>query len=130
MIIGVAIGVAMIVAIDLANGAADRAFDLGTQAVAGRTTHSIVAGPSGLDESVYFDLRREVGYRLSAPVIEDYVLVDELDSQPMRLLAIDPFAEEPFRSYLGGGNGTDAVRGYLTKFMVQPNMCLWTKIIH
>ena len=35
LVIGVAIGVAMIVAIDLANGSADRAFQLGTETVTG-----------------------------------------------------------------------------------------------
>ena len=95
-VVGVAIGVAMIIAIDLANGSAERAFALGTESVAGRATHQIVGGPSGLDEDVYVDLRRELGYRDSAPVVEGYVTAVELDAQPMRLLGIDPFAEAPF----------------------------------
>ncbi|MEZ4555232.1 MAG: hypothetical protein R2854_02045 [Caldilineaceae bacterium] len=53
-----AIGVAMIVAIDLANGSAERAFNLGAETVAGRATHQIVGGPTGLDEAVYTRLRR------------------------------------------------------------------------
>ena len=100
-VLGVAIGVAMIVAIDLANGSASRAFALGTETVAGKATHQIMGGPAGLDESVYADLRRTLGYRLSAPVVESYVVAPQLDGQPMRLLGIDPFAEAPFRSYLG-----------------------------
>ncbi|MEZ4737245.1 MAG: hypothetical protein R3E79_59955 [Caldilineaceae bacterium] len=36
LVLGVAIGVAMIVAIDLANGSAARAFALGTETVTGR----------------------------------------------------------------------------------------------
>src|SRR5437867_5454810 len=67
-ILGVAIGVAMIVAIDLANGSAEQAFALGTETVTGRATHQIVGGPSGLDEQIYTKLRRELGYRQSAPV--------------------------------------------------------------
>lgn len=42
LIVGVAIGVAMMVSIDLANGSASRAFALSTDAVTGRTTHRIV----------------------------------------------------------------------------------------
>lgn len=97
-VIGVAIGVAMIVAIDLANGSAERAFNLGAETVAGRATHQIVGGPTGLDESVYTRLRREVAYRASAPIVESYVVAPQLDGQPMRLLGVDPFAEPPFRS--------------------------------
>ena len=81
LIAGVAIGVAMIVAIDLANGSAERAFALGTETVAGRATHAIIGGPSGLDEQVYADLRADTGFRLSAPVVEGYLIVEELDRQ-------------------------------------------------
>ncbi|MBX3015006.1 MAG: ABC transporter permease [Caldilineaceae bacterium] len=125
LVLGVAIGVAMIVAIDLANGSAARAFALGTETVTGRATHQIVGGPSGLDEQLYTTLRRELGYRASAPVVEAYVTAIELDAQPMRLLGIDPFAEAPFRSYLGALNQTETpLPAYLTALMVEPNTML------
>lgn len=129
LIAGVAIGVAMIVAIDLANGSANRAFSLGAEQIAGRATHQIVGGPNGVDAAVYVRLRRELGFRLSAPVVESYVSVPQLDAQPMRLLGIDPFAEPPFRSYLGGnqpgdGASVDYRNDYLTPFLVQPNTVL------
>lgn len=123
LIVGVAIGVAMIVAIDLANTSAERAFALGTETVAGRATHTIVGGPQGLDEQVYTDIRRNLGFRLDAPVVEGYLVVDQLDHQPMRLLGVDPFAESPFRSYLGT-TGNQAEPDFLTPFMVQPNTVL------
>lgn len=122
-VLGVAIGVAMIVAIDLANGSAARAFELGAETVTGRATHQIVGGPTGLDEEVYTRLRRDLGFRLSAPVVTDYVIAVELDAQPMRLLGIDPFADAPFRSYLGNQNPGMAP-DYLTDLMVRPNAVL------
>lgn len=125
LVLGVAIGVAMIVAIDLANGSAARAFVLGTETVTGRATHQIVGGPNGLDEQIYTRLRRDLGYRASAPVVESYVTALELDAQPMRLLGIDPFAETPFRSYLGTMNQSAApAPDYLTPLMVQPDTVL------
>jgi len=45
MILGITLGVAVAIAIDLANVSASRAFDLSTEAVAGRTTHQIIGGP-------------------------------------------------------------------------------------
>ncbi len=39
MILGIALGVAVVVSIDLANASAERAFDLSTQTVAGKATH-------------------------------------------------------------------------------------------
>jgi putative ABC transport system permease protein len=122
-VLGVAIGVAMIVAIDLANGSAARAFELGTETVTGKATHQIVGGPSGLDEELYTRLRRELGFRMSAPVVEEYIIALELDAQPMRLLGIDPFADAPFRSYLGDQNPGTAP-DYLDDIMVRPNTVL------
>jgi putative ABC transport system permease protein len=125
LIVGVAIGVAMIVAIDLANGSADRAFQLGTETVTGKATHQVTGGPSGLDESVYTALRTEAVYRDSAPVVESYVVAEELDTQPMRLLGVDPFAEPPFRSYLGPGDQSQApAGGFLAELMASPNTVL------
>ena len=128
LVVGVAIGVAMIVAIDLANGSANRAFALGTEQITGRATHQVVGGPDGVDAAVYARLRRELAFRLSAPVVESYVSVPRLDAQPMRLLGIDPFAEPPFRSYLGGQSvdaaAIDGFGSYLTPFLVEPNTVL------
>lgn len=119
LIVGVAIGVAMMVSIDLANGSASRAFALSTDAVTGRTTHRIEGGPNGLDEAVYRRLRQELGYPLAAPVVEGYVQAETLGPQPIRLVGIDPFAEPPFRNYFGSGAGGDA--GGLTPFLTRPN---------
>ncbi len=123
-IIGVGVGVAMIVAIDLATGAANRAFTISTEAVAGKTTHQIVGGPSGVDESIYVTLRQQLGYRLSAPIVEGYVTAEELDMQPMRLLGVDSFAESPFRNYLNDNNTNFADDNGFTAFIVQPNTVL------
>ncbi|MGL4648045.1 MAG: ABC transporter permease, partial [Caldilineaceae bacterium] len=124
-VLGVAIGVAMIVAIDLANGSAQRAFELGTETVTGRTTHQVMGGPSGMDEAVYTAIRTQAGYRASAPVVESYVTAPALDAQPMRLFGVDPFAETPFRSYLGPGDQSQApAADYLADLMARPNTVL------
>jgi putative ABC transport system permease protein len=131
-VLGVAIGVAMVVAVDLANGSAARAFELGAEAVTGRATHQIVGGPGGLDEQIYTRLRRTLGFRMSAPVVEDYVIALALDAQPMRLLGVDPFAESPFRSYLGEQNAGPRGRpapDYLDDMMVRPNTVLMSQVM-
>ncbi len=99
-ILGVALGVAMVVSIDLANASARRAFSLSTEAIAGRTTHQLIGGPAGIDEQLYRRLRVEHGVRPSAPIVEGYVSAPELDGLTLHLLGVDPFAEPPFRSYL------------------------------
>ena len=106
MILGIALGVAVMVAIDLANAAASRAFDLSTDAIAGRATHQIIGGPAGLDEAVYA-LLRAAGVQDIAPVVTDYVTSPQLGNRPIQLLGVDPFAEAPFRSYLALGGGAE-----------------------
>jgi putative ABC transport system permease protein len=122
-IIGVAIGVAMMVSIDLANGSARRAFALSTDAVTGKTTHRIAGGPAGLDEDLYRRLRTETGFSPAAPVVEGYVGAPALSSQPLRLIGVDPFAEPPFRSYFAPSQGEGEALGVdsLTTFLTEPN---------
>lgn len=105
LVLGVALGVAVVVAVDLANGSALAAFNLSTEAVSGRATHRIVGGPSGLDEALYVRLRTDpaVDARTSAPVVEGYVTVPALGGRPMTLIGLDPFAEPPFRAFFDAG---------------------------
>lgn len=98
-IIGVALGVAVVIAIDLANVSANRAFALSAQSVTGNATHQISGGAGGLPTSLYREIRLNQDIRLSAPVINEYVRAESIE-RPLRLLGVDPFAEPPFRDYL------------------------------
>jgi putative ABC transport system permease protein len=109
MTFGIALGVAVMVSIDLANTSAARAFDLSTSAVTGRATHAIVGSDQSVDETVYVRLRTDPHWRgtfESAPLVIAYTVSPQLGEVPFTLLGIDPFAEAPFRSYLGGGPQT------------------------
>ena len=68
-IVGIALGVAVIVAVDLANQSARQAFLLSAENLTGKATHQIVAGTAGIAEDIYRELRIERGLRLSAPVM-------------------------------------------------------------
>jgi putative ABC transport system permease protein len=130
MVVGITLGVAVVVAIDLANASANRAFDLSAETVAGRATHEIVAGPQGLDESAYARLRAAGVVADAAPVITDYFTSPQLGNRPFQLLGVDAFAEAPFRDYLGTSAGAgDSVRpapavADLVAFLTQPGALL------
>ncbi|HKY53431.1 MAG TPA: FtsX-like permease family protein, partial [Anaerolineales bacterium] len=109
MMLGIALGVAVMVGIDIANASASRAFDLSTSAVTGRATHAIVGSTQGVDESIYVRLRTDTQWRgklESAPLIIAYAVSPQLGDIPFTFLGIDPFAEAPFRSYLGSEEQT------------------------
>lgn len=121
-ILGVALGVAVVVAIDLANGSASRAFALSTETVTGRATHQIVGGATGLDETLYPKLNAP-GLHAKAPVVEGYISVapdaNGATRPPLRLLGIDPFAEAPFRAFLSSTT-SDAQSGGFETLLSRP----------
>lgn len=119
-IFGVALGVAVVIAIDLANESASRAFNLSTETVAGRTTHQIIGVNGLLDQDLYRKVKVELGVRNSAPVVRAYAVAIELDEQPLQLLGLDAFAEPPFRSFLGSGP-TMSQSGDLSLFFTDPS---------
>ncbi len=69
-IVGIALGVAVIVAVELANQSARQAFLLSAESLTGKATHQIVSGAAGIAEDFYRELRMERGVRLCAPVVE------------------------------------------------------------
>jgi putative ABC transport system permease protein len=126
MVVGITLGVAVAVAVDLANASAGRAFDLSTEAVTGRATHQITGGPQGLDQAIYARLLREGLIVEAAPVISEYVASPQLGDRLIQMLGVDPFAEAPFRDYFGDQDrGQQALPvGQLTGFLTQPGAVL------
>lgn len=123
-VVGVALGVAMMIAIDLANTSSKRAFELSTQSVTGRATHQILGGPGGLPSDLYRRLRVDLRLEQIAPVIEDYVRGLNVGDQPLRVFGIDPFAEPPFRDYLTEvevAGETQTAFQALNAFIARPN---------
>ncbi len=106
-VLGVALGVAVVVSIDLANASARRAFTLSTEAVTGKATHQVVGGPGGLPDAAFQRLRVAAGVDQAAPVVEEYVILSNPDGsrgRTLHLLGVDPFSERPFRSYVAFGS--------------------------
>lgn len=109
-VLGIAIGVAVIVAVDLANSSSRKAFLLSMDAVTGEATHQIIGGLRGIDEDLYVDLRVQHGIRSIAPVVEGSVTIDERSFQ---VLGVDLFAEQEMRSFsrqLTAGDSAEPAR--------------------
>ena len=97
-LLGIAVGVAVVVAIALSNQSALRAFSESVDAVAGRANYQIAAD-TPLDELLLLRLqpfwRRGVRF---APVI-DIDGVFEATQRPVRILAVDLLSDVHFREY-------------------------------
>ncbi len=101
-ILGVGLGVAVVLAVDLAVSSARRGFTLSAETVAGRATHQVIAGPTGVPDSTYRRVRALPGVTAAAPVVDGDVVAAD-GGTVLRVLGVDPFAEGPFRRYSGGG---------------------------
>ena len=136
---GVALGVAVVVAIDLANESARRAFTVATDATAGKATDQITGDSNGFDEALFARIRAGTsdtpGVRAAAPVVEDFVVLPrttaaggaavDRSSSVLRLLGLDPWSEAPFRSFLGAGAGGALEGGSdLVRFLTTPGAML------
>ncbi len=107
MVTGLALGVAVVFAVDIANESAKRAFALSVDAVSGRTTHQLVSATDSLDEAIYTRLRVEMGVRNSAPIVEGTVVIN---GEALQVLGVDLFAENLVRnvSFARANDGADA----------------------
>ena len=124
-VLGITLGVAIVVAIDLGNQSAKRAFSISGDAVVGKATHQIIGGPGGLPEHVYSTLRVDMGVKATAPVVEGYAYLR--DNRALRILGVDPFADSRFRPYTGGGSyvgASNAPVRYTAALLAKPATAL------
>jgi putative ABC transport system permease protein len=122
-VVGLALGVATIVAVDIATASAQRAFELSLQAVNGSATHQIVGGPRGIDERSYVQLRTDppggaAADAQFAPLVSGYVTVGE---RVLQLIGLDPFASAALDAGAAHGapalgvHGAEEIRAWFTR---------------
>jgi putative ABC transport system permease protein len=113
-VLGVALGVAVVVAMDLAIQSAKAGFRVSAETVAGRATHHVLGGVGGLPDTLFTRVRVDLGIRASAPVVEGYASAPALPGMALRVLGVDAFSEGPFRPLLAGGPSGVDVASFLT----------------
>ena len=135
-LLGIALGVAVVVAIDLASESARRALAIANDGIAGRATHRITGGPRGVPEQLYVDLRlsdfgmdpsradsggdlrlADLGVEL-APVTETRVATVTAPSHVLTVLGLDPFAARALRGEESAAALLDPA--VLTRLLVEP----------
>lgn len=113
---GIAAGVALSSAMRLSQGTAERAFDQAVTAVAGTATHTVTAGPDGIPVADYAALRRALGGRCVAPSVQAIARVPErAERTVLRVLGIDPFADQELRPWSSSGAGDLPVARLVTE---------------
>ncbi|MGD8568143.1 MAG: FtsX-like permease family protein [Gammaproteobacteria bacterium] len=128
--VGITLGVAVVVAIDLINNSANTAFEISADALTGRATHQIIGVSDGVPEDLYPELREREGISHLAPVVEGYAKLigkpgsaNNNSNGVFKLVGVDLFAETPFRGHL---NHTIGDIDY-TRFLGEPNTVILAK---
>jgi len=98
-VLGVALGVAVSLAIRVANESVLASFRQSLDAVAGRTTLQVTAGEPGVDERLFRPLRETPGVAKASPIIESTVALEGATRDVLLVLGVDVLADQGFRDY-------------------------------
>jgi putative ABC transport system permease protein len=115
-IIGIALGVAVVIAVDLANESARRGFRLSVEQVTGPATHQIEAAGGEIADGLYARLRIEHRLRRAVPVIDAPI---RIDGRSLTLLGMDLIAAAPMRT--GVASAADADPAALIRLLAEPD---------
>jgi putative ABC transport system permease protein len=113
-LLGIALGVGVIIAVDLANQCALTSFSSALDHLSGRATHSLVPTGKQIPESVFTRIIRTPGVIAASPVIKRLAFADEIPDAPLQFLGIDPLLDFPFRAVSPGIKKENAWREFLT----------------
>lgn len=94
-VLGLAIGIAVYLAIQIVNHSATRSFQAGIDLVAGRS-HLEITGPDGLPDSLWPTLEHFPGIQAATPILEAYATLPDFPGEYLRLIGTDPFTATPF----------------------------------
>ena len=98
-IIRIALGVSVFVSVQLAIHTAIESFNASVDHVTGKANLQVSSSGRGFPEEVYLKVKKVPGVKAATPVIQYVSKVDEPIGEPLYLLGIDIFSDQPFREY-------------------------------
>ena len=117
-VIGLAIGIAVYLAIQIVNHSATKSFQAGIDLVAGRSDLEITA-LDRLDETLLQKISGLPGLAAATPILEGYATLPDTPGEYLRLIGTDPFTAGPFFAAIEGGAST-AWEGNTETWLARP----------
>ncbi|MFH1016925.1 MAG: FtsX-like permease family protein [Pseudomonadota bacterium] len=96
---GVALGVAVVIAINTVNHSILESFRRMIDSIAGRATLQVTAGDAGVPEDLWERIEKSPCVRYVTPVIQQLVRVPQFGDETVLILGIDFTGDEEFRDY-------------------------------
>ena len=97
---GVALGIGVVVAVQLANARAIAGFEDSLRMLSGQADLEISANGLPLPETLMRDLGWVWDYGSMSPFLEGRAVLPELNSEPVQVFGVDLLSEEGFRRYV------------------------------
>ena len=101
-LLGIALGVGIVVAVELINDSALASFARSVDVLSGKATYSLVSRYGHIDENLFASVWKNHLIRSAAPVIEVMAVTLETGDEPIRFVGIDPFLDAEFRKLTPG----------------------------
>lgn len=120
-VLSVGLGIAVYLAIQIANHSANRSFAAGIDLVAGKT-HLEVRGD--VDETLWPVLARQPGVKAVTGIVEGVVTLPDWPGDYLRILGVDLFSGESFRTFEIGVRGKNLS---LERWMGEPGVVALTE---
>ena len=106
-VLGVSLGIAVVIAIQLTNASSVRGFETALETVAGKTAIEIIGAGTGVDENLLPELSWLREFGIISPVIEgsaalvvgDVKQLSRRQMEAVKILGIDILRDQPFRDY-------------------------------
>ena len=98
-IIGIALGVGVLVSVQIAIHTAIESFNSTVDHVSGKANLQVTSFGRGFSEETFLKVKRVPGIKAATPVIQFVPKIDEPIGEPLYLLGIDIFSDQKFRDY-------------------------------
>lgn len=95
-LLSIALGVAVCLAVQIASHSAARSFEAGVDVTAGRANLEL---RGDIPDTLLPSIAAEPGVRAATPLVEGVVTLPDFPGEYLRLLGLDVFTNEPFRTF-------------------------------
>jgi putative ABC transport system permease protein len=98
-VLSVALGVAVFLAIQIANHSANRSFVASIDLVAGKANLEARSAAGLIDETLLPTFSKIPGVKAATPLVEGYLTLPDYPGEYLQILGIDPFTNPPFATF-------------------------------
>ena len=98
-VIGIALGVSVLVSVQMAIHTAIESFNSTVDHVSGKANLQVTSFGRGFPEETFLKVKKVLGVKAATPVIQFVSKIDEPIGEPLYLLGIDVFSDQQFRDY-------------------------------